>query len=477
VVTEENPGVFTSLRAEFSSYLDHVRAEAERDVLSFPPTQADRFGNTLFANLKRGGFCTFVVTGHNSWDPRSYYFQAARAAAQRGRVIERAFLLPHRHCRHDQYLQEHKRLDDAAGIKTRVLYVGELISTFSLPMGESLDLGIWDDSVICTAIYGQNAISEWRVSQRPEDLQLGRRMMEVLLTKSVHISLTNPQEKRSLDLEEPMVTTAPLAYEMSPVLCRGDHVSPEDCSWYHSIWQYLRIFDMVSTPTWHSSFYVDSLKSLATSGNYNSVLISGTADYSMLAHVLWAYEQMGGTPMVTVVDLCETPLFLCKWYGKFAGTRITTVGLDIMDFEPEIKFDVVVTDAFLTRFTPEFRKEILSKWHGLLRQGGKVITTTRIEAGLCSGSTRATPSQADSFRRRALTEARRWQGFLGVAPDTIANGAQRYAERMVSYPFRSEEESNLLWSKCGFHVEISRIKEVPGEMSSTMYIEIMAERT
>jgi hypothetical protein len=283
---QDNPSLFSSLLAEFSNYLNYAKSEAARDVLSFPPNQADRFANTLFANLSSGGFCTFVVTGRNSWDPRSYYFQAVRSAALRGRKIERAFLLPHKHCRHDRTLEEHRRLDEAAGITTHILYVGELISSLSIPDTESLDFGIWDDSVICMAIYGQNSISEWRISQRAEDLQLGNSIRDTLLSKSTRVESIEDDQKSSLDLEEPMVTTAPLSFEVAPILCRGDYVSLDDCSWYHSIWQFLRIFNLVSTPTWHSQFYIYSLGSISVLGEFNRVLISGTADYSMLAHVL-----------------------------------------------------------------------------------------------------------------------------------------------------------------------------------------------
>jgi hypothetical protein len=147
-----------------------------------------------------------------------------------------------------------------------------------------------------------------------------------------------------------------------------------------------------------------------------------------------------------------------------------------MDLDEELEFDVVVTDAFLTRFSPQYRTKITSKWHRLLRSGGKVITTVRIEPGVSGDSISATPEQADAFRRRALIEARRWQSFIGVQPEVIAQGAQRYAERMTSYSFQSEEEVERLFTDSGFRIESLQICEVPGEMSSTNYAEIIAER-
>lgn len=43
------------------------------------------------------------------------------------------------------------------------------------------------------------------------------------------------------------------------------------------------------------------------------MLISGTADYSMLAHLLQAYRNVEAAVHVTVLDRCETPLYLCRW--------------------------------------------------------------------------------------------------------------------------------------------------------------------
>ncbi len=60
-----------------------------------------------------------------------------------------------------------------------------------------------------------------------------------------------------------MVQTAPLMDLLSSAVCGGSYVEDGDCSWYHGVWQYLRILDMVSTPTWHPRFYVPELTALA----------------------------------------------------------------------------------------------------------------------------------------------------------------------------------------------------------------------
>ncbi|MHB8388899.1 MAG: class I SAM-dependent methyltransferase [Acidobacteriaceae bacterium] len=195
----------------------------------------------------------------------------------------------------------------------------------------------------------------------------------------------------------------------------------------------------------------------------------------MLAHVLWAFKNSATTPQITVLDLCETPLFLCKWYGKTLGVRIETTASDIFTYESR-PFDIIVTDAFLTRFSSDARREVVQKWRRLLSPKGTVVTTVRVECGLSKSSIQATPDQADSFRRRALQEARRWQGFLSCPPNRIANLAQRYAERMTSYSLSSEDEVRSLFHDAGFNVKTLILTEVPGEMASTQYAEVVACR-
>ena len=87
-----------------------------------------------------------------------------------------------------------------------------------------------------------------------------------------------------------------------------------------------------------------------------------------------------------------------------------------------------------------------------------------------------TQEQADAFRRKAFDEAQRWQGFLTLQPERIAVLAQRYAERMISYSFGSDGEITSLFQEEGFAVTSLSTVEVPGEMASTTYAELVAER-
>lgn len=268
------------------------------------------------------------------------------------------------------------------------------------------------------------------------------------------------------DLGEPLATTAPLAEMVAPVLCRADHGARDNCSWYHGFWQYLRIFKLVSTPHRHADFFFDAFGFLAREGHYRRVLVSGAADYAMLAHVLWAYRKEDAAADITVLDLCETPLFLCKWYAKQASAAVDTHASDILDRESGEPFDVICTHSFLSRFPSARRKDLISKWRQLLRPGGKVVSTTRINLSRAPECAGFTPGQVRAFRERVFEEARLWRDILGIDPDEMADRAQLYAERTVHYPTTRREELTRLFEAGGFTLDRLNLPVLPGNVSA-----------
>lgn len=480
MVASDRPSFYGLLAQQLRRHWLRVLGDEKHGVLSFPPEAIDEVAHTLFSNVSHGGFATFVVSGRHSWDPQSYYFEATRRAAERGCEIMRAFLLPHRQYLKEEVLHEHWRLDTNAGIKVQILYVGDLMSTLVLTPPFGLDFGLWDDQLVCTAVSRHGVYdkgpSEWRISSRPEDIELAQALRDELLSKA--IVLTYPSTgAESLDLEEPMVQTAPLMDLLSGAVCSGSYVSTEDCSWYHGVWQYLRILDLVSTPTWHPDFYIPQLKLFAQKCDNSKILISGTADYSTLAHVLWAFDKAQKRCDVTVLDLCQTPLILCQWYARRVKHRINTVKADILTFRSEDLYDAIVTDAFLTRFPKQKRSKVIECWSRLLKPGGRVVTTVRIEDSSATGKVVAHPEQVDLFRSRALKTARRWQDFLPLSPQEIAIKAQRYAERMVSNPISSADELKDEFIRHGFSLSHLKVTEVKGEMAPTTYVQVVAKKT
>ena len=287
-------------------------------------------------------------------------------------------------------------------------------------------------------------------------------------------------------VEEPVSESAPLARLKAAELCRSGYVEQHDCKWYHGIWQYLRIFGVAASPARNAGFFLDAFEAMARTGEYPRVLISGTADYSMLAHLLQAYRTAHGMINATVVDGCETPLFLCRWYAERMSETIDTCVSDMLDFAASEPFDAVCCHSFLSQFSLSQRTQLIAVWRRALRPGGKVITNTRINPSAPDDATGFSPDQVMAFRDRVYQEAVRRSDTLGIDPDEIADEAKKYAERLKLYCCKTEHEVIALFEDGGFDIERLDLIELggkfaagktgPGTAQTAIYAEIVAVR-
>ena len=247
--------------------------------------------------------------------------------------------------------------------------------------------------------------------------------------------------------------SAPLARELAPRLCRKDPVTGENCSWNHGFWQYLRLMDLAVTPADQADFYHRALQSVTGRGGMLRVLISGTTDYSMLAHVLAIYRERGLEPVVTVVDICDTSLFLNRWYAERASASVECTRSDILEYDCVTPFDALCTDSFLGQFSPDARVSLLEKWRRLLRPGARVITVTRIRATTDTAPVGFSPVQAQALRAIVARKAAAMPARLQADPAEIMRAADLYLSRQQSWPVRSREEVRKLFERCGFRVD------------------------
>ena len=234
-------------------------------------------------------------------------------------------------------------------------------------------------------------------------------------------------------LEEPLVSSADLISGVASVLCSGDHVDKDDCSWYHGAWQYMRLMDLVSTPTWHDSFYRTSLEGTLRQNPSARVLISGTADYSLLAYIIDAAATTTTNPDIVVLDQCATPLFACRWYAKQRGISITTAQADVLEYckDNVSSFDVVTSDAFLTRFPATVVAGVISGWAGVLKsEHSRIITTVRLHTA--TTIVREEEKAIRDFIARARGRLPRWRGFVRKAPAEVIALSEKYIRKMIS---------------------------------------------
>jgi hypothetical protein len=250
---------------------------------------------------------------------------------------------------------------------------------------------------------------------------------------------------------EPLAESAPIALRESRHLCRRDPATGEGCADYHGAWQYLRLLGLVSSAARDFDFFRGTVGPLARGGRFTRVLVSGTADYCLPAQLMAIYAEARAKLELTVLDLCETPLFLSRWYADRMATRIETHAGDVMDYGPDWPFDLICTHSFFGRILPEQRGAAVAAWHRLLRPGGKVVTVlNRMRPDAPSEPVRSTEVQTARLVERALAAADRIGPSLGLDRDAVESLVRRFAAVNVTHPVRSAEEIRIQFVSSGF---------------------------
>ena len=255
-------------------------------------------------------------------------------------------------------------------------------------------------------------------------------------------SLTKP--------DEPLAESAPVAWGLAPSLCAGDPASHDSCLWYHRIWQYLRLLDIITSIRTNTTFLLATLERLAPT--HPRVLISGSADYAMLAHLR---EAFGSRPLdVTLVDLCATSVRMNQWYADRYGLALTPVCGDALSVETDRPFDLVCTHNFVGRFDPASRQRLVERWHAVLRPGGVVVTTQRVRPGERSRKASYSEAAARALAEKVMAAARVYPGALGATVPELGEVAYQYALRKGAYVIESPAEIVAPFQRAGFEVNL-----------------------
>ena len=244
--------------------------------------------------------------------------------------------------------------------------------------------------------------------------------------------------------DEPLELSAPLARARAAERCLPDSAGREGCGWYHGLWQDLRLLGLAADPRYQAEFYRSALAEAAQGRSRLRVLVCGSADYSILAQVLWAGERSGFAPEVTVLDACDTPLELNRWYAARAGVTIATVRGDALTYTPAAPFDVICSHAFLGQFPSATRALIVRRWHDQLAPGGSAVLAQRLRAAAADEKQHFSNEQARAFCELVRERAAALAGRIEMAPDRLAAHAAVYARRLFAYPIDATALADLL---------------------------------
>jgi len=258
--------------------------------------------------------------------------------------------------------------------------------------------------------------------------------------------------------EEALELSAPLARRLAAAHCAKDPATGESCAWSHGFWQYLRMMGLAVEPELHAGFFRTALEALLQAQPAPRLLISGAVDYALLAQVFAVPGMRGRQAEITVVDRCETPLELNRWYAQRLGTEIQTRRSDILEYSAQRAYDAICTHAFLGYFDPVQREALFRKWHALLRPGGCIVTVHRLRPGEVERA-RFSGEQAHAYGERILNAAQAIQASLDLEPAALAQMARAYASRLVMWPVASLEQVRDLCERNGF--EVTQLHAVP----------------
>lgn len=261
--------------------------------------------------------------------------------------------------------------------------------------------------------------------------------------------------------DEPLAISAPLAWQYAQQMCHKD-TTGASCLWNHGLWQLLRLMRLAGTAANRSGFYQRTLREFMGSNPAPHILVSGTADYAMLAQIALAAQRTGAAPTVTVVDICETPLHLNRWYADRSNIKINTVCSDMLEFEAESPFDMICTDSFLGRFPHARWPEVAARWQALLRPGGRLLTASQLRPS--SGQERLVfdESQIIAFRKKVLDSAPQ-PLQAGFTREDLFEAVTQYCRNQSNYPLRSETHLRSLLENAGFNID-----EMPSVISASI---------
>lgn len=352
------------------------------------------------------------------------------------------------------------------------------------------NLWLIDGSVVVRQESGPGGTGSWLVTGKRDEVDRAHALLQTLSKRAA-------RDKPPIgpDLTAWLLNSAQTLHHVAQMSCTGNHMIDEDgCAWYHGAWQFLRLFNMVSSPTWHAEFYADQLRAAIHERGARRILISGSADYTTLAFVLGAARPAPNAPPVKldvhVVDLCRTPLLACRWYAEQLGieinihqANITLTGESEGDgFDSPEPFDLVVADAFLTRFDSAGASAVLSRWFDLLAEGGGVLTTVRLHprnrnrGGGSFDPDDVAGDPVDDFELRLRERAADWQDMLPIDLETLLGLGRRYANRMISNDLGDADAVKNAFKDHRFTLVDADAAPVRGELFGTEYLRVVACR-
>jgi SAM-dependent methyltransferase len=224
---------------------------------------------------------------------------------------------------------------------------------------------------------------------------------------------------------EPLLESAPLAFTTAMAHCPHDSA----CQVYHAVWQYLRLAEVVRSVRVDGPIYAAVAEQLACAGRLRRVLITATADYSMLAHLAYGVRRAGADVEFSIIDRCATALQLNAWYADRNGLDVRTIQADVLEHEGGGDYDLICTHSLLTLLPPVSRGRLFSQWRRSLARSGRICFSNRVWNHHIHLTQREIDRRSAAMAEGAIRKLEQNGVPLPCPADHFAKLVTRYSER------------------------------------------------
>jgi hypothetical protein len=153
------------------------------------------------------------------------------------------------------------------------------------------------------------------------------------------------------------------AYELSERMCGT-------CRDQHALWPYIRLAKASTGVEGPGSKLEAQLNDLFSRGLHD-VLIAGAQDSGVLALVARAGSEYALN--IVVLDICDTPLELCRRFARKWSLPLETVRQDLLQLDFERRFDIVLMHGTLHFIAADRRAESLARMQRAIRPRGRLL--------------------------------------------------------------------------------------------------------
>jgi SAM-dependent methyltransferase len=250
------------------------------------------------------------------------------------------------------------------------------------------------------------------------------------------------------------------AYEIAGRLCGS-------CRNLHALWPYIRLSRSSTGLERSGSVLETALRSFIAQG-LRKILVAGAADTGLLSLVLRAADDFDVD--VTVLDVCDAPLELCRRLARRRSIPLETVKQDLADLGGRQTFDLVLVHGTLHFIAAEKRLNVLARIHRALRPHGRLIL-------LFNTSRSSTIGKDDKFHveyaESVVKELRRLAISL---PDTESEFIRRLSDHSRQRQeregaFANPGDAEQLLATAGFGIiDCSEVETTPSAQMFTAHI-------